>query len=187
MKRFLNGCATSPYLAAAFDALGWDAWTCDLLPGEWHKHIQDDVRNHLHDDWQLAVFHPDCRYLANSGVRWRVERGEYCQIKEAATFFNTLESVPYPHVVENPIQHKYARWFIRKPDQIIQPWQFGLAESKAMCLWLTDVKPLASRISRRPEDCRQTSHRLPPTADRWQVRSRNFLEVSFAMALAWGR
>jgi len=187
MKRFLNGCATSPYLAAGFEALGWDAWTCDLLPSEWHKHIQDDIRNHLQDGWDFAIFHPDCRYLANSGVSWRVERGEYTQIREAASFFNLLLNAPLPHVVENPIQHKYARWYIRKPDQIIQPWQYGAKESKATCLWLCDVSPLPAGLKQRPSDCRQTCHRLPGTKDRWQLRSRNNMELAFAMALAWGQ
>ena len=89
--RFLNGCAKSVVLVQAFEDMGWDAWTCDVLPSEgWHKHIQDDVLNHLNDGWDFGVFHQDCTYLANSGVRWRVERNEWQEIREASEFFNAV-------------------------------------------------------------------------------------------------
>lgn len=184
--RFINGCAKSKFLAEAFESLGWDAWTCDILPSEgWHKHIQDDILRHLDDGWDFGIFHPDCTYLANSGVRWRVERQEWKQIKEAADFFNQVNAAPFPHVTENPVQHKYAREYIPIYDQIIQPWNFGVLESKATCLWLTGVPELILPIKLKPENVKQSVWREAPNPERKANRSRNFPGVSLAMAKQW--
>ena len=114
--RLINGCAKSVALVEAFEAKGWDAWTCDILPSSegWQKHIQDDVLNHLNDGWDMAIFHPDCTYLANSGVRWYHERQQQELTRLAAEFFNKLLDAKIPKICsENPIQHKYARELIR--------------------------------------------------------------------------
>ena len=131
----------------AFSALGHDAWTCDVLPAEYEgNHIQGDVLNHLNDGWDMGIFNPDCTFLANSGVRWLHERPErWGLLNLAAEFFNKLLNAPIPLLcVENPIQHKYARQSIRKPNQIIQPHWFGDRETKATCLWLKGL-PLLKR------------------------------------------
>ena len=109
--RLLNGCAKSVALVAAFEVQGWDAWTCDILPSEgWHNHIEGDVLDHLNDGWDMAIFHPDCTYLANSGVRWYHERQQQELTRLAAEFFNKLQDAKIPKIcTENPIQHKYAR------------------------------------------------------------------------------
>lgn len=97
--RFLNGCAKSVSLVKEFEERGWDAWTCDILPSEgWHKHIQDNILNHLSDGWDFGIFHPDCTYLANSGVHWRVDRNEYQEIKKASDFFNAVDSAVYQNI-----------------------------------------------------------------------------------------
>ena len=185
--RFINGCSKSVSLVVEFEKAGWDAWTCDILPSEgWHKHIQDDILNHLNDGWDFGIFHQDCTYIANSGVRWRVERNEWQEIKEAAEFFNAVDSAPFPHVSENPIQHKYAREYIRKYDQIIQPWNFGVLESKATCLWLTGVQKLILPVTEKPDGVKQSVWREAPSLERKANRARNFPEISRAMAEQWG-
>jgi len=186
--RLLNGCAKSVYIVGAFEAQGWDAWTCDILPSEgWHKHIQDDVLKHLDDGWDMAIFHPDCTYLANSGVRWLIERPERMElVKPAADFFNTLLNAPIPLIcVENPIQHKYARQYIKKYDQLIQPYHFGDKESKATCLWLVGLPPLMAHFS-GGEGIQQSTFKEPPGVNRKANRSRNFRGISNAMATQWG-
>lgn len=185
--RLLNGCAKSVYIAEAFEAKGWDAWTCDILPSEgWHKHIQDDVLKHLNDGWDFGIFHPDCTYLANSGVSWRVKRNEMDKVKEAARFFNACLAAPFPHVVENPIQHKYARLYIRKYDQLIKPKWFGDWESKSICLWLVgNVPPLMSLYSGTDMPIAQNVWKEPPGPERKANRSRNFPGISLAMANQW--
>lgn len=186
--KFINGCSKSVSLAKFFEEMGWDAWTCDLLPSEgWHKHIQDDVLKHLNDGWDFGIFHQDCTYLANSGVRWRVERQEWREIKEAADFFNAVDrGAKFPHVCENPIHHKYARQYIKEYDQIIQPWNFGDMESKAICLWLTDTPKLIKAITVKPEDVKQSVWMAAPSDHRQADRARNFVGVSKAMAEQWG-
>ena len=191
--KLLNGCAKSKYIADAFEALGWDAWTCDILPAEGAgKHIQDDVLKHLNDGWDMAIFHPDCTYLANSGVRWlferegRMELMRLTAVRLAAGFFNKLLNAPIPLIcVENPIQHKYARQYIRHYDQIIQPYHFGDAESKATCLWLIGLPPLMARFS-GGEGIKQSVFREPPSLDRKANRSRTFPGIAKAMAEQWG-
>ena len=186
--RMLNGCSKSVSLVEEFEERGWDAWTCDLQPSEgWHKHIQGNVLNHLNDGWDLFIVHPDCTYTANSGVRWRIERNEFDLIKEAAEFFNECLDADIPMIcAENPIHHKYAREFIRKYDQIIQPWNFGEMESKAICLWLKGLPLLETEITIKPAGVKQSVWREPPNKDRKANRSRNFREVSRTWAEQWG-
>ena len=186
--KLLNGCAKSVSLVEAFEAQGWDAWTCDILPSEgWHKHIQDDVLNHLDDGWDMAIFHPDCTDLANSGVRWYHERPEkHTLVIKGAEFFNKLRNAKIPRIcMENPIQHKYARALIVKYDQIIQPWQFGDMESKATCLWLKGLPLLVPLITEKPAGVRQSVWREAPSPNRKANRSRNFEGVVNAMAEQW--
>jgi len=186
--RFINGCSKSVSLVQEFEDMGWDAWTCDLQPSEgWPKHIQDDILKHLDDGWDFGIFHQDCTYLANSGVRWRVERQEWDEIREAAEFFNKVDAAKFPHVSENPIHHKYARLYIRKYDQLIQPWQFGSLETKAICLWFTgNIPSLVPTYPYKPDNLKQSTWREPPGANRKANRARNFPEVSKEMAKQWG-
>jgi hypothetical protein len=189
--RVLIGCEFSGVVRRAFAARGHDAWSCDLLPAEdrSNQHIVGDVRDHLNDGWDLlAVFHPPCTRLCNSGVRWLAERNLWAELDEAADFFSTLWNAAIPRrALENPIMHKYAKERIagyREPAQIIQPWMFGHGETKATCLWLDGLMPLRptnvvdGRIAR--------VHRMPPGKNRWAERSRTFDGVAHAMAEQWG-
>jgi hypothetical protein len=185
--KVLIGCEKSRRVASAFEALGHDATSCDILPAEVPgKHIQDDVLKHLDDGWDLGIFHPDCTYLANSGVRWLPNNPErYALMIKACEFFNKCLNANIPLIgVENPIQHKYARQFIRIYDQLIQPWWFGEGETKATCLWLKGLPPLMATYVHTER--LQRVHLEPPGPERQANRSRTYLGLANAMAHQWG-
>jgi len=196
--RVLIGCETSGVVRRAFAARGHDAWSCDLLPSEdrSNRHIVCDVRDLLNDEWDLiAVFHPPCTRLCNSGVRWlhvpppgRTKAEMWAELDEGAELFSAVWNAPCPRVaVENPVMHKHAKSRIRNyaaPAQTIQPWMFGHGETKATCLWLRglpNLKPTNIVEGRTPR-----VHRMPPGPDRWKERSRTFEGVGEAMADQWG-
>lgn len=180
--RVLVGCEFSGIVRDAFRSRGHDAWSCDLLPTEVDgPHLQDDVVRHLSDGWDLAIFHPPRTHLAVSGARWfRDKRQEQ---EEALAFVRTLLDAPIPRIaLENPVSIISSR--IRKPDQIIQPWQFGHGETKATCLWL---KGLPGLVPTDIVDGREARvHRMAPGPDRWRERSRTFTGIASAMADQWG-
>jgi len=184
----LIACEVWQRVTKAFRDRGYNARSCDILPTksnpEWH--IQDDVLKHLDDGWDMMIAFPPCTYLANSGVRWLHERPERWELmRHGADLFNRLLSAPIPRIaIENPIQHKYARELIRKPDQIIQPYHFGDRESKATCLWLVNLSPLMARFS-GGEGIKQTVFNQPPSPERGQIRSRTFNGIAEAMAEQW--
>lgn len=185
--RVLIACEFSGIVREAFQACGYDAWSCNLLsteiPG---KHIQDDVLKILNYDWDLMIAHPPCTRLCNSGVRWLEERNLWDDMRKGAEFFKALLYAPIKRIaVENPIMHKYAREIIGvKYSQIIQPWQFGHGETKATCLWLKNLPLLqpTNIVSGRE----QRLHKLPPSSDRWRERSKTFVGIAQAMAQQWG-
>lgn len=148
--------------------------------------MQCDLREVDQRGWDLAILHPPCTRLTNSGVRWLNERNLWGELDDAAAFFHFCLNFPADGVaVENPIPHKYALHRIgRKYDQIIQPWQFGHGETKATCLWLRNLPPLfpTNVVSGR----QARMHRLPPSADRWKIRSQTYEGIAFAMAAQWG-
>ena len=169
--------------------MGIDAHSCDLKPGEQGlpNHHQCDFRELLYEPWDMGIFNPDCTYLANSGVRWLINNPErYQKMLEACVIFNVCLDAPIPLIaVENPIQHKYAREFIRKPDQIIQPYHFGDMESKATCLWLKGLPPLMAKYT-GGEGIKQSTFKEPPSPERKANRSRTFRGIAEAMARQWG-
>ncbi len=194
----LVGCEFSGTVRDAFRALGHDAWSCDLLPTEAPgPHIQGDVLDVIGQGWDLAIFHPPCTYLTVSGNKWF--RPEFAdrfperarQREDAIAFFLALYHAPIPRVaVENPIGVMSTRF--RKPDQTIQPWQFGHGETKATCLWLRGLPPLIPTHRRddlfalpEPTEREQRLHRLPPSPERWKERSRTFPGIAKAMAAQW--
>ena len=186
--RMLVACEYSGRVRDAFAARGWDAWSCDLLPSEANgNHIQDDVRRHLHHDWDLMVAHPECTRLCNSGVRWLDERGLWDQLDDACSFFRHLMTAPVDRIaIENPIPHRYALDRIgRKYDQIIQPWQHGHGETKATCLWLKNLPKLtpSNVVSGREGKV----WKMPPGENRWKERSRTYTGIAEAMADQWTR
>lgn len=186
--RVLLGCEFSGAVRRAFRARGHDAWSCDLLPAEDASpfHLQADVRDVLEEwsdgrGWDLAIFFPPCTHLAVSGARWFGGKAE--EQAEALGLVRDLLDAPVPKVaLENPVGIISTR--IRKPDQIVQPWQFGHGEVKATCLWLKGL-PLLS-----PTDVvsgrHARVHREPPGPDRWKKRSRTLEGLAEAMAEQWG-
>lgn len=178
----LVACEFSGIVREAFRARGHYAVSCDLLPAEdGGLHIQGDVRDHLDEGWDLMVAHPPCTHLAVSGARWfREKRREQA---EALEFVRLLMDAPIPRIaLENPVSIISSK--IRKPDQIIQPWQFGHGEMKATCLWLKNLPPLKpTRIVAGRE---QRVFRLPPGPNRWKERSRTYRGIANAMAEQWG-
>ena len=187
--RVLVACEFSGVVRDAFRARGHDAWSCDLLPTERDgPHLIGDVRDFLWADtprgamrWDLMVAHPPCTHLAVSGARWF--KNKLFEQGAALGFVRTLMDAPIPRIaVENPVSIISSR--IRKPDQIIQPWQFGHGETKATCLWL---KGLPRLVPTNIVDGREARvHRMPPGPDRWKERSRTFQGIADAMAEQWG-
>lgn len=183
MMRVLIACEYSATVRDAFRARGHDAWSCDLLPteGDDRWHIQANVLATLGYGWDLMIAHPPCTHLAVSGARWfKDKRAEQ---EEALEFVRRLLDAPIPRVaLENPISIISSK--IRKPDQIIQPWQFGHGETKATCLWLKNLPPLVP--TNIVEGREAKVHRMPPGPNRWKERSRTYAGVAAAMAEQWG-
>jgi len=177
--RVLVGCEYSGRVRQAFRNLGHDAWSCDLLESEDDSrfHIQGDVLTLLPGGWDLAIFHPPCTHLAVSGSRWFKDKIK--EQAEALVFVQTLMDAPIPKIaIENPVSVISSR--IRKPDQIIQPWQFGHGETKATCLWLKGLPKLTPTNVVDGREARV--HRMPSGPDRWKERSRTYSGIAIAMA-----
>jgi len=193
--RVLVACEYSGRVRQAFRDRGHDAWSCDLLPSE------DDSPHHLCGDalifaehglqkkgeywarpWDLMIAHPPCTHLAVSGSRWFPEKQASGEQQQAIEFFLALARAPIPRIaIENPVCIMSSVW--RKPDQVIQPWQFGHGETKATCLWLKGLPHLvptnvvAGRVPR--------VHMMSPGPDRWKERSRTYEGIAEAMAEQW--
>ena len=180
--RVLVACEFSGTVRDAFRALGHDAMSCDLLPSERPgPHYQGDVRDVLGAGWDLMVAHPPCTHLAVSGARWfAAKRGEQ---EEALAFVRLLLDAPIPRIaLENPVSVISSR--IRKPDQTIQPWQFGHGEVKRTCLWLRGLPPLVPTDIVEGREARVW--KMGPSPERWRERSRTFPGIAAAMAEQWG-
>ena len=193
--RVLVACEFSGVVRDAFMARGHDAVSCDLSPTRRPgPHIQDDVLFHLNDGWDLMVAHPPCTYLTISGNKWMKPEyesrfpGRAQKRLDAAAFFMALYNAPIPRIAEeNPIG--VMSTLFRRPDQVIQPWQFGHPETKATCLWLKGLPKLhPTKIVPLPlaEKDRMRLHYLPRTPDRALIRSITFQGVADAMAEQWG-
>jgi len=188
--RVLIACEFSGTVRRAFNALpGFDAYSCDVLESEdkSSKHIQCDVREILGDGWDLMIAHPPCTYLSNSGVRWlHTKPGRFDKMEAGARFFRLLLDSQIEHVaIENPVIHKYAASIIgRRQDQSVQPWQFGHGECKRTCFWLVNLPLLVSTdvVGGREKKV----HRMPPSAERWKLRSLTYPGIARAMATQWG-
>jgi hypothetical protein len=195
--KILVACEYSGRVRDAFAKLGHYAMSCDLLPTDaTGLHYQGDVRDVLNDGWDLLVAHPPCTYMANSGVTWlHKDPARYALLDDAAAFFNLFLDAPIDRIaVENPIMHKYAKERIgnRKQSQVIQPWMFGHTEQKATCLWLKGLPLLQptnnvkAQMMELPDNERQRLHYLPPSKDRWKLRSTTYQGIADAMANQWG-
>ena len=180
--RVLVACEFSGRVREAFKEAGHEAWSCDLLPTDIPgRHWQGDVRHILDEGWDLMVAHPPCTHLAVSGARWFKDK--QVEQAEALELVRLLLDAPIPRIaLENPISIISSR--IRKPDQIIQPWQFGHGETKATCLWLKGLPKLEPTNIVDGREARV--HRMPPGPDRWKARSLTFQGIADAMAAQWG-
>lgn len=180
--RVLVACEFSGAVRNAFLQRGHDAVSCDLLPSDTlGPHIQGDVLKILNDGWDMMIAHPPCTHLAVSGARWFKDKQQ--EQADALDFVRRLLDAPIPRIaLENPISIISSR--IRKPDQIIQPWQFGHGETKATCLWLKNLQTLTpTRIVQGRE---AKVHKMPPGPDRWKKRSVTYLGIAEAMSRQWG-
>ena len=195
--KVLVACEFSGAVRDAFRAKGHDAWSCDLLPSENPTyHIQGDVLALLLDGWDMILAFPPCTHLAVSGAAWFEQKRKDGRQKEGIDFFMLFANAPIPKIaIENPVGIMSSIW--RKPDQIIQPYQFGQPFSKKTCLWLKDLPLLKpTNIVERGEQITFASgksmpkwysdaFRLPP-AERAKVRSKTFQGIANAMAEQWG-
>lgn len=195
--RVLVACEYSGTVREAFAAKGHYAMSCDLLPTDLPgNHYLGDVRDVIHDGWDLMICHPPCTYLSVSGIHWN-NRGRGWENTEAALeFVKLLMSASIPCIaLENPVSIISSR--IRKPDQIIQPHQFGHDASKATCLWLKNLPPLSPTELVEPRIANgkrrwanQTDggqNKLAPSEDRWKLRSTTYSGIAAAMAAQWSK
>ncbi len=183
----LIGCEESGRVRRAFRGRGHVAWSCDLLPARDRSphHYEFDVNSALRaGEWELAILHPPCQYMAVSGNRWHSESGERA---EAIEWTRRLAAHAAQHCkrvcIEQPISVLdlsdlgYSKTFI-------QPWQFGHPETKKTTLWLWYLLPLEPTDIVEPT--RNRIHRMPPGPNRSRDRSETYLGVADAMADQWG-
>lgn len=180
--KVLIACEYSGVFRDAFIAEGHDAMSCDLLPTESPgPHCQGDLFDVIDYPWDLAIFHPECTHLAVSGSRHFEAKRMDGRQQAAVSFFMRIvrrsEHIPMT-AIENPVCIMSSMY--RKPDQIIQPWQFGHGETKATCLWLKGLKPLVPTDIVEGREAR--IHRMPPSPDRWKERSRSYTGIAKAAA-----
>lgn len=190
--KVLIACEYSGRVRDAFIGGGHDAMSCDLLgtdtPG---PHYQGDVRDVLDYPWDLMIAHPPCTNLSVSGAAWFAKKRLLGAQQASASFFMMLAKTDIPRIaIENPVCVMSSLW--RKPDQVIQPWMFGHAEQKATCLWLkglpklTPTNNVKNEMMMLPRNQRERLHFLPPSQDRWKLRSETYQGIANAMVEQWG-
>lgn len=183
--RILIACEESQAVTLAFRSRGIEAYSCDTsdcsggYPG-WH--IQCDVIDLLEEDWSAVIAFPPCTHLARSGARWWPAKQRDGRQGRGIEFFKKFTELSCPTAIENPIGIMSTVW--RKPDQIIQPWQFGHGETKATCLWLKGL-PLLTHTKVVPGR-KPATWLLPPSKDRAKLRSKTYTGIAKAMANQWG-
>ncbi len=184
--RVLVACEYSGAVRDAFRALGHDAMSCDLLPTDAPgPHYQGDLFDVIDYPWDMAIFHPPCTHLSVSGSRhFEAKRMDGRQQSAVAFFMQIVRRAEHIKrmAIENPVCVMSSLW--RKPDQVIQPWQFGHGETKATCLWLKGLPKLTPTNIVPGREAR--IHKMPPSPDRWKKRSETFQGIADAMAQQWG-
>jgi hypothetical protein len=183
-------CEFSGVVRDAFLSRGHDAISCDLLHSATGPHHQGDVLTILDCGWDLMIAHPPCTHLAVSGARWFKSKQKEQEV--ALRFVRTLLAAPIPKIcLENPVSIISTR--IRKPGQIIQPWQFGHPESKRTCLWLKGLPLLRPTNVLSLPSCGHWENQLPggqnrlgQSKDRWKLRAKTYQGIADAMAEQWG-
>jgi len=192
--RILVACEESQEVTKAFRKLGFDAWSCDLQDcsgghPEWH--IKGDAIEQLNKGWDLLIAHPPCTHLAVSGARWFKEGKKPLYLQhEAAEFFMAFINAPIKHIaVENPVCVMSSKY--RKPNQIINPFQFGHPEQKKTCLWLKNLPKLEETnnvcgyMMTLPIRERTRIHWLG--SNKSKERSKTYPGIARAMAEQWGK
>ena len=192
--RVLIACEYSGTVRDAFRALGHDAMSCDLLPTEREgPHYQGSVLDVLGDGWDMMVAHPPCTHLAVSGAAHFAKKRASGVQDEALDFVRLLLDAPIPKIaLENPVSIISSR--IRKPDQIVHPWQFGHETTKATCLWLKGLPLLVpTQIVSKGERQVYASGKSSPIwhaktgGGSGKARSMTFQGMADAMAAQWGK
>jgi len=210
--RVLVACEFSQVVCKAFRDRGHEAYSCDILPTEGNPewHIQGDVLKILGDKWDLMIAHPPCTHLAVSGARWYKAKIADGRQQQGIDFFMALVNCKIPRwAIENPIG--IMSRIYRKPDQIIQPFQFGHEVQKATCLWLKNLPCLiptkivdrgmiyvdprghkhGGQFTNQPEVYARHAYSplmlLPPSKDRWKLRSKTFQGIANAFVEQWGK
>ena len=190
--KVLVACEYSGIVREAFALKGHNAWSCYLLPTDQpsDKHIQGDVLEIINDKWDLIIAHPPCTHLSVSGAaRWAEKVADGRQ-QAAIKFVEDIWEANCPFIaVENPVGALSTRSKLGKASQYIQPYEFGHAEQKKTGLWLKGLPKLISTdvidVSNLPDNKRQRLHYLPPSKDRWKIRSTTFQGIADAMADQW--
>ena len=199
--RVLVGCEFSGVVRDAFARRGHTAVSCDYGPSEsaGGKHVVGDVRELLDDGWDMLIVFPDCTYLTvanNKSMqrgcsKYTAQQGQALRTEAIDLFMRLAECAIPKTAIENPIGIMSTRY--RKPDQIVQPWQFGEDASKATCLWLkglpllrpTNVLP-GGKAARRANQTPGGQNKLGPSPTRARDRSRTYKGIAEAMAEQWG-
>ena len=189
--KVLVECEYSGRVRDAFIRGGCEAMSCDLLPTDAPgPHYQGDVRDVLDYPWDLMIAHPPCTDLSVSGAAWFAKKRAVGAQQASVSFFMLLAKSDIPRIaIENPVCVMSSLW--RKPDQVIQPWMFGHMEQKATCLWLKGIPPLTptnnvkEQMMQLPKNQRERLHYLPPSEDRWKLRSETYQGIADAMAAQW--
>jgi len=216
--RVLIGYESSGVVRRAFRALGHDAWSCDLQPADDGSefHYQCDVWSIINENWDMGIFHPSCTYLTISAA-WAFGDGPYHQKVKSGTLVGQARrdararaidevrrifALPYPKAVENP--NGFISTFIRKPDQVIQPYEFGEDASKGTCLWLDRLPKLKTgvrftgrmvewpkgsqkMVERWSNQTDSGQNKLTPSQKRWKDRSKTYAGIATAFAKQWGK
>lgn len=183
--KVLVACEESQAVTIELRKLGHETFSCDLLEcsgghPEWH--LQTDVTELLKEQWDMIIAFPPCTDLTVSGARWFKEKIADGRQQKSIEFFMQFVNVDCDKIaIENPIGIMSTKY--RKPDQIIQPWQFGHGETKATCLWLKGLSKLIP--TNIVEGREQKVWRLPPGPDRAKLRSKTYLGIAKAMAEQW--
>lgn len=202
----LIACESSGTVREAFRKLGHNAWSCDLLPSDdgSEYHLQMDAIRAIsaqvndkwigYTKWDIVVAHPPCTHLASSGARWFAAKRADGRQQQGIDFFMDVVNACILHAkcwaIENPIG--IMSRIYRQPDQIIQPWWFGHPETKATCLWthglplIVPTNDVKSEMLALPVAKRNRIHHLPPSKDRWKIRSKTYQGIADAMAVQWG-
>jgi len=183
--KVLVACEESQVVTKAFRAIGHEAYSCDIAPctggyPEWH--MQHDVLKHLNEEyWDLMIAHPPCTHLAVSGARWFKDKEDLQT--EAIIFFFELVNANIPRIaIENPVGIMSTLY--RKPDQYIQPWEYGHGETKKTCLWLKGLPKLVPTNIVPGREARV--HKMPPSDHRAKDRAKTYDGWAAAMAQQWG-